>query len=273
MKCQVRGIRKIYYINLDRSPKRNESIRLMTAAHFKKIPTERVEAVDGSTVNFEQYRKLFTQYCWSYRGKMPGAFACYLSHIKIFKKIASDETIDPNDVLMVLEDDAKFDPTKINLLNQAVEALSGNATHFKNCHWLALGLRRKRMHHKLKSNHLFSIPVAKDPFNVGTHAYLIRKSSVPTLLKIHLPFKYHHIDIRNRHNYKPLGFLCTTFNVFTVIGDGSIRRKIDADGLSNTRKQSRKTRKTRKTQNAKRKTCAKRAKLASSRKKEERKLN
>lgn len=215
------SIRKIYFINLDRSESRLKSVTDMIKQYFPEAEYERFKAVDGLNTDFKEYRKYFTKYCWARRFNMSGAYACYLSHIMLLEKMMNDDTLSDDDFVLILEDDAKPFENRLQKLPEALEELP------ENCKWLSLGLRRKKIQNKYLDNEIFSQPLAKNPFNVGAHAYVVKKCRIKELLNIHLPFKYHHIDIVNRKNFNRIGYLCLTEDIFTVVGDNSVRRNID----------------------------------------------
>jgi GR25 family glycosyltransferase involved in LPS biosynthesis len=118
-------ISKIYYINLDRRPDRDEHIN----SELKKInfegPIERIDAIDGRKTNINNLpNSLITdegKYDAQDKNKgmyyilTPGAVGCALSHLKTYNKIIEEMKNDEH--ALILEDDITIDNNFMNKLN------------------------------------------------------------------------------------------------------------------------------------------------------------
>jgi GR25 family glycosyltransferase involved in LPS biosynthesis len=122
-------ISRILYINLNKRPDRNEhTLQEINNSDISKykIEIERVEGIDGSIANLDDYKSLFTENALNqakdtrprqfehgfYMTK--GAVGCALSHHKVYQKILSGN----DDYVLVLEDDINIDKNVIEEYNQ-----------------------------------------------------------------------------------------------------------------------------------------------------------
>ena len=124
-------ISKIYYINLDRRPDRNEHIN----NELKKInfegPIERIDAIDGRKTNIGNLpNALITdegKYDAQDKNKgmyyilTPGAVGCALSHLKTYNKIIEEMKNDEH--ALILEDDITINNDFMNQLNNYVNKI------------------------------------------------------------------------------------------------------------------------------------------------------
>jgi glycosyl transferase family 25 len=110
---------KIYYINLGRSPDKRAFMELQLRG--TQIPFERVEAIDGSSIdltrlnsfaNASEVRK------WG-GDRSPGALGCSLSHLEVYRKIQHDGI----EVALVLEDDVTLLPDFASVVRRAASVV------------------------------------------------------------------------------------------------------------------------------------------------------
>ena len=107
---KLNGIDKIFYINLDRSKKRNN--KMINLLNHLNIDFERFQAVDGNDIDINNiifknnalHKKFFDFIEMSNKFEI----ACTLSHLKLLKKILNEE----NRYFLVLEDDINFENLK-----------------------------------------------------------------------------------------------------------------------------------------------------------------
>jgi len=123
--------KKIYYINLDRRPDRNEHIK----NELKKINegkiVERIPAIDGRSLNIKDLpNDLITN-----EGKLdalninagmyyiltPGAVGCALSHLNIYNKIIDELTDD--EYALIIEDDIIIKDNFYDKLNNYINKM------------------------------------------------------------------------------------------------------------------------------------------------------
>jgi GR25 family glycosyltransferase involved in LPS biosynthesis len=104
---KLNGIDKIFYINLDRSKKRNN--KMINLLNQLNIDFERFQAVDGNDIDINNIifknnalHKNFFDFI-----EMSNKFevACTLSHLKLLKKILNEKS----NYFLVLEDDINFE--------------------------------------------------------------------------------------------------------------------------------------------------------------------
>ena len=100
----LNGIDIVYWINLDRSPDRRETMEKMFEDEvFNGISNERISAVDGN--NEDIVYSLFTTNNYSAGTK---EYACTISHLNTIKKFNGSN----NSVALILEDDATLELKK-----------------------------------------------------------------------------------------------------------------------------------------------------------------
>jgi GR25 family glycosyltransferase involved in LPS biosynthesis len=122
--------KKIYYINLDRRPDRNEHIKKELKKINKDKEVERIPAIDGRTLNIAGLsNELITDEgkldALNINGGMyyiltPGAVGCALSHLNIYNKIIDE--LNDNEYALIVEDDIiiqdNFDEKLNNYINK-----------------------------------------------------------------------------------------------------------------------------------------------------------
>ncbi len=106
-----------YIINLDRSKERYESIKPYVAQ--LQLPTERIEAVDGSKLSEEDIKeKVDLESCRIFLGHTPkrGTIGCSFSHIKVWQTFLKSNY----KYALVFEDDVSFEPNKLKIVMEDV---------------------------------------------------------------------------------------------------------------------------------------------------------
>ena len=169
----------IRVINLDRRPDRwaefcqqiSQATDARTAAKF-----ERVKAVDGRELAMSpEIGHLFRNNDFNFRRGMIG---CALSHLALWKQVAHGS----DDIVLILEDDARFAP---NLRNELVDALGElpDATEF-DVALLGLFLLEKCADRTGLAPRDRWRPMAWEEFLGGTFAYLLTKRGAQRLLDL-----------------------------------------------------------------------------------------
>lgn len=92
----------IYYINLDRSHDRKQSMEKQF--QLFGLDVTRLSAIDGSTLNLTDYKSC---------GLTPGEIGCYLSHIKAWKLLLETD----DQFAVIFEDDIKISADFNDFLN------------------------------------------------------------------------------------------------------------------------------------------------------------
>lgn len=108
MNCELEGVSKSYFINLDR-----RSDRLFHMYKNTEFSTQRVSAIDAKKIELsDEVKKLFPK-TWQSRSK--AEICCALSHYRLWEKLVQDK----NAVnYFILEDDAVFKDGFVNFWNQ-----------------------------------------------------------------------------------------------------------------------------------------------------------
>lgn len=124
-------ISKIYYINLDRRPDRDENVKKEISKINFSGPVERIPAVDGRELDIPNLSEnLITKDGKSdalnknaglYYVMTPGAIGCALSHHNLANKII-EEMADDNYVL-ILEDDVVLEDDFMNKINNYLKEM------------------------------------------------------------------------------------------------------------------------------------------------------
>jgi len=123
--------RKIYYINLDRRPDRNEHIKNELIKIDKDKEVERVPAIDGRTINIKGLsNELITDEgkldALNINGGMyyiltPGAVGCALSHLNIYNKVI--EELNDDEYALIVEDDIIIKDNFYDKLNSYINKM------------------------------------------------------------------------------------------------------------------------------------------------------
>jgi GR25 family glycosyltransferase involved in LPS biosynthesis len=121
-------IKKIFYINLDRNPDRNEhTINQLNRINYNG-PIERIVAIDGRKLDIEKLDSSLLTNDGKYdalksKGMYyiltPGSVGCALSHYNTFNKII--EEFNDEDHALIIEDDVTFDENFFYKLNNYIE--------------------------------------------------------------------------------------------------------------------------------------------------------
>ena len=172
---QLQGIDKIYWINLDRSADRRQSMEtLLHDDAFQGISIERISAVDGqiadtvySQLNLE--KKKVTDY----------EYACLLSHLNTLRRFS--ETNDG--IALILEDDVTLELKPY--WKQTVREIIDNAP----ADWEILPLSYITIGYNNKNAPLYDKNINNKYF--GTAAYLINRGAAKKLIqKYYVDGKY-----------------------------------------------------------------------------------
>ena len=171
----------IYIVNLKRRDDRQIKLTKELAEH--NIDNYQfTEAVDGKDLNLPEMAEK-NLISFERTNLKSGEVGCYLSHYNILKSILNSS----NELNLILEDDVWFVPNFRNRLNRALRLA-------KNAEWdmFFIGIhyhdgdfpRGNFIGHK--GDGIFY----PDNLIYGTHAYLIKKSSVQKIIDLMFPVKY-----------------------------------------------------------------------------------
>ncbi len=177
-------ISKIYYINLDRRPDRDENIKKEINKINYNGPVERISAVDGNQLDILNLsEKLITQEgkndalnknAGLYYIMTPGAIGCALSHRNLATKII--EEMSDNNYVLILEDDVVLEDDFMNKLNKYIKDMP----HFDI---LLIGYHMKQ--NKMVGNSFYDKPIK----SWGTFGFVTNKKGSSEILKL-FPIKY-----------------------------------------------------------------------------------
>jgi len=173
---------KIFYINLDRRPERNEKVKKELSKIGWKGPVERISAVDGRQLEEKTIKKYFTQQAieqanTKYDKFIPGYYmtkggmGCALSHRSIFLKIMQEN----HDCVLVIEDDVIFADDFLKKWNHYSKSLPGNFD------LVYVGYHESELTKFSNVNSAFSKPSG---VVFGTFGMVIHKKVVPTLINL-----------------------------------------------------------------------------------------
>ncbi len=118
---------KIFVINLDRSVSRWQKIK--TCLELQKLPYERFSAIDGKLVSddfLNQYYSQSLNKARYYTALTKPEIACYISHLKVCKKIIEENL----DYGIILEDDLLLDE-HFHLIPHALNAIEEKWSYIK----------------------------------------------------------------------------------------------------------------------------------------------
>lgn len=123
---------KGYVINLDRQPERLTHFYQQEGSEI----FQKVSAVDRKVLDVIGNKEFFfdveTFTSMILRGPTMGEIACTLSHIKCWKLIASDESIDDDEFCLIAEDDITLLPAEKNAQSKFVNVVSDIAKALEN---------------------------------------------------------------------------------------------------------------------------------------------
>lgn len=173
---------KIFYINLDRRPERNEHVKKELSKIGWKGSVERISAVDGRHINEATMHQFFTtqaieQANTKYDKFIPGYYmtkggmGCALSHRSIYLKVMQEH----HDCVLVIEDDVVFQDNFLHNWKQYSLSLP------KNFDLAYLGYHESELTTFTNVNDDFSIPSG---VVFGTFGMVIHKKVVPTLIEL-----------------------------------------------------------------------------------------
>jgi len=233
---QLYNITNIYVINLQKDKhrllsffnnikKQKISIKNRNWNKFNAVngSNQSVIQAEANNLNYESRQRVMHH--WKNR---PGSIGCYFSHINLWKHILNDEK--GSEYSLIMEDDSFFTPVGMINIELALKMASR-----MNWDMLYAGhnlLKGQRVHP------LFLKPKVARPgennigFNSGLFGYIIRKSSIPKLLRIVSQFNSPFVDVQIRNsfgdgpnNIKAL-FIVSNLIRHNNTG-GSSRKKID----------------------------------------------
>jgi GR25 family glycosyltransferase involved in LPS biosynthesis len=124
-------INKIYYINLDRRPERNEHTLKEISKINYNCPVERISAVDGKTLDIKNLSNKFITNEGINNALNPtkgvyhllssGSIGCALSHLNVYDKII--EEMSDDEYALILEDDIYVTPEFNTKLNENINKM------------------------------------------------------------------------------------------------------------------------------------------------------
>ncbi len=170
-----------YIINLDRSKERYASIK----PHVDQLnlPTERIEAVDGSKLSEEEIKeKVDLEACRVFLGHTPkrGTIGCSFSHIKVWQTFLKSNY----KYALVFEDDVSFEPNKLKVV---MEDLFKNSDLWDVVNFEIHSDPRMPVSIKtLVNNHQLYLYLSK---STHTGCYMINRKAAKHLLEKALPIK------------------------------------------------------------------------------------
>lgn len=164
---------KIYVINLERSKKRWESISKQL--ELTGFPFERVNAIDGKEIPFENYEKLcmplsdWKKVSWP-QELTKTELACYLSHMKCWEKLIKSG----ENYACILEDD-------VRLKTDFKKFISDDMWIPTNVHVLqihnALNVKKFYCDYSMKLDETSDLIKPFWPYPFGSQAYIISKEA------------------------------------------------------------------------------------------------
>lgn len=170
-----------YIVNLDRSKERYASIKPYIAQ--LELPTERIEAVDGSKLSEEEIKeKVDLEACRVFLGHTPkrGTIGCSLSHIKVWQTFLNSNY----KYALVFEDDVSFEPNKLKVVMEDVlkNSTLWDIVNFEiHCnHRMPVSIKT------LVNNHKLCLYLSK---STHTGCYMINRKAAKHLLEKALPIK------------------------------------------------------------------------------------
>jgi len=182
----IYGISDAWYINLDRSQDRNQTVQL----ELKKLPSlpiHRWKAVDGKDLTEKILQDLRVpnwsrpEFAPSEKAKQrANEIACFLSHRTLLEHLQTLHC-NPEDSHFIFEDDIQILPTLVPNWNTAV--------HNRGQDWDMIFLGYSIHKEVFQVKHNLGIPESL----AGTYGYAVKHKSIPKILK-HLEVIYDPID-------------------------------------------------------------------------------
>ena len=171
---------KIYYINLDRSEDRKQSLESICSS--QNIVSERITAIDGKKldINDKKYEKAIHKIKWWFEKNNLsniGHFGCYLSHMKTYETFLQSNS----EYCLILEDDIEL------LTNDLKSEIIKNMNNLpEDWNILLLGYeidgRKKNVKNGNKNTKLKN-GLLNITYFVGLHAYIINRKTAKILLE------------------------------------------------------------------------------------------
>ena len=169
-------IKDIHVINLDRATDRWADMK-KELDKFGNIPIRRWKAVDGKELNKEYINSISKNFT------IPGHVGCYLSHKSLLEYLLKQD-VDPNMGHLILEDDIIVN----DKILEKFEKISYNVPSNWEMLYLAIAERPNTRIVDIKNG------VGKLLDGWGAHAYIVKHSEIPKILKRIENFT-HNIDI------------------------------------------------------------------------------
>lgn len=219
---RIININNIYVINLKKD--NNRLVKFNNQLKKAKININnrewgRFDAIDGNDYKLvkDVAKKFTNKSLLSLWEKHKGSIGCYLSHLKLWKNLESNEGYS-----LIMEDDALFIPNGLNNLEIAFkQSLRYN--------WDILYVGHNMLSGKTISP-LFVRPNINENnrgFNSGFFGYIIRHSSIHKLLKIFSRFDSPFIDVQARLSFKEFNPLFVKGNLIRHVRNISSRKMRD----------------------------------------------
>jgi GR25 family glycosyltransferase involved in LPS biosynthesis len=169
------GILDIWYINLDRSKDRNESLK-KELKKLPPLPTYRWRAVDGKELSEKDILALDVPH-WARPDFAPkdktkqraNEIACFLSHRTLLEHLQKRGG-NPEDGHLILEDDIQIYPDLVSKWNTALQGLD------RDWDMIFLGYSIEKEVFEVENN--LGVPESL----AGTYAYAVKHKSIPKIL-------------------------------------------------------------------------------------------
>lgn len=200
---RVINIKDIFIINLEKDINRINSFYYFLKKNkisVKNRSWNKFRGINGSSFsnikreieNYPEDIKIKIRNHWN---KKPGSIGCYLSHIKLWEYIYNNVL---NEYTLILEDDIIFlNNGLINIEN----ILKHSLKDIKNKKWDILYIGHGKLK-GIKISNLLIFPDSRSKrTNTGLYGYIIRKSSIPKLLKIVKKFDLPFIDVHMKEYF------------------------------------------------------------------------
>lgn len=206
---------KYVVINLDQN--KNRLDKILKQASRENIKIERYPAIYGK--DLDEKRLILDKVLDSHHRLRKGQLGCAMSHIYLLKKLYF--YLRDTDYALILEDDI--------ILPRNIEDKIYKKLEMAPKDWDVIYLGGCNIIGKSIQNDSFIIPFDKKGTNLCAHAYLIKKSSIPFLIKCLRPLQAP-IDEQWRRYFKDMNVYFVNPNI--IIQDKNLRSiRRDIDGL------------------------------------------
>jgi len=179
-------IKDIHVINLDRATERWNDMQ-KELNKFGNIPITRWKAIDGKELN-KEYVNSICKYTTYKSSSISGETGCYLSHKSLLEYLLKKD-VDPNMGHLILEDDIIVN----DKILEKFEKIAYNVPSNWEMLYLAVAERDNTIIVDIKNG------VGKLLGGWGAHAYIVKHSEIPKILKRIENFT-HPIDILYLNN-------------------------------------------------------------------------